>query len=176
MTRSVALGVAPTSGSFASIEQGIARVSARMPHLPRQDVTLLRLNLHVARKLSDALNETLRPFQLSHVGLTTLMMLYGSEHGEVNPSMLCSSTGETRTNMTRIADDLVARGLVERRHSSDDRRRVVLILTSSGEALIKRMLPALWKRIGRALAGFSAGDKALLESLLKRELVGIEQT
>lgn len=161
-------------GCFVHVERSIDRVARRMPELPRQAVLLVRLNAHVARMLNERLNAALRPYDLNHVGFMTLMMVFGSEERAVNPSRLSEATAETRTNMTRITNELVKRRLLARRHSTEDRRRVVLSMTAQGEKLIARMLPLLWRDCTAYFDQFSIAEKAALERLLKKELSAID--
>ena len=159
---------------FAEVEEGICRLARRLPELPKQEVILSRLYLHIAKALREVANQVLKPFDLNYVSFSTLMMAFGSPNNAVNPSKLCDVTGESRTNMTRIMDDLVARGFIKRRPSAEDRRRVVLTLTPKGEGLVKKILPRLWEKQTRIYGHFGANEKKLLEELLKRQLAAIE--
>ncbi|MEI9891096.1 MAG: MarR family transcriptional regulator [Caulobacteraceae bacterium] len=55
--------------------------------------------------------------------------------GAVAPSRLADETGMTRGAMTKLADRLIARGLVARAANPDDGRAQTLALTPRGEAL-----------------------------------------
>ncbi|MHB8698276.1 MAG: MarR family transcriptional regulator [Sulfuricaulis sp.] len=147
-----------------------------MPGLPKQEVILSRLYFHIAKALREVANQVLKPFDLNYVSFSTLMMLFGSLNDVVNPSKLCGVTGETRTNMTRIVDDLVTRGFIKRRPSAEDRRRVVLTLTPKGEALVKKILPRLWEKQIKIYDCFEHEEEKLLEKLLKQQLASIELT
>jgi MarR family transcriptional regulator, negative regulator of the multidrug operon emrRAB len=159
---------------FSEVEEGICRLIKRLPELPKQEVILTRLYLHVAKALRDVANQVLRPFELNYVSFSTLMMLFGSCDNAINPSKLCDVTGESRTNMTRIVDDLVARGYIKRHPSTDDRRRVVLTLTAKGEDLVRKILPPLWEEQIKIYRRFGADEKKTLEALLKKQLTAIE--
>jgi DNA-binding MarR family transcriptional regulator len=50
-------------------------------------------------------------------------------------------------SVTSVVDGLVARGLVERTHSEDDRRRVSHVLTASGRALLEEADEAVDHRL-----------------------------
>ncbi len=160
--------------AFSEVEEGICRLTRRLPELPKQEVILTRLYLHIAKALREAANHVLRPFDLNYVSFSTLMMLFGSCDNVVNPSKLCDVTGESRTNMTRIVDDLVARGYIKRHPSTDDRRRIVLTLTAKGEGLVRKILPPLWEVQKKIYQVFGADEKKELEDLLKKQLAAIE--
>lgn len=159
---------------FSEVEEGICRLASSAPELPKQEIILTRLAYHVAKSLREVTNQLLKPFDLSYVSFSALMMLFAAPGNEINPSKLCDVTGETRTNMTRITDDLVARGLIKRHPSPEDRRRVVLMLTPKAENLLRKILPILWDKQKEIYIKFSADEKKTLESLLKKQLNAIE--
>lgn len=166
--------ITPSLPPFSEVEEGICRLAGLLPELPKQEVILSRLYFHIAKALRDVANQVLKPFDLNYVSFSTLMMLFGSPNDAVNPSKLCGVTGETRTNMTRIVDDLVARGFIKRRPSAKDRRRVVLTLTPKGEVLVKKILPRLWEKQIKIYERFGDEEEKMLEGLLKRQLASIE--
>jgi len=87
-------------------------------------------------------------------------------------------------SMTRLAERLVERGLIERRRDDKDRRKVLASLTAAGRALITaipflegtpirtpvgRMAPADRKRIADAIQEFNAAVRQAEEELLPVE-------
>src|SRR6185312_16664143 len=110
------------------------------------------------------LGRMVRPAGLNEVSFRTMMMLYANEGG-VHASMLSEATGETRTNMTRICDELARKGLLQRHSGVEDRRRVVLELTRKGQALIERVLPQVWGELERGMRALYSRDKRELERL-----------
>lgn len=165
---------APACPSFALIESQIGRVAARMRDTPVQDIVLVRLVKALSAQLGHHLRQKVRPHGINEVGFRTLTMLYAQLETGVNPSDLSDASGETRTNMTRICDDLVRKGLVRRRASKEDRRRIVLELTKKGVALLEKLLPQVWTGVGRVTGALSAAEKDTLEHLLKRVLAAFE--
>ncbi len=159
---------------FSEVEEGIGRLASCHPDLPRQEVILTRLTYHIAKSMREVTNQLLKPFDLSYVSFSALMMLFASPKSEINPSKLCDVTGESRTNMTRITDDLVGRGLIKRHPSAEDRRCVLLMLTPKAEHLLKKILPVLWEKQKEIYKMFSDEEKKTLESLLKKHLGAIE--
>ena len=78
------------------------------------DVELNVLIRSNSSMLTDLASAYLAPFGLSTVAYISMMVLYGMPEQHANPSALCTATGETRGNMTRICDELVAKGLIHR--------------------------------------------------------------
>ena len=130
---------------------------------------LLRLIKHLSAQFGAHLNRMVRPTGLNEVGFRTLMMLYANTAAGVFASQLSEAAGETRANMTRICDELVAKGWMRRVPNPEDRRRVDLSLTDSGMKLLGEIAPmarqnaeAFFKRV------FSAQERATLQDLLRR--------
>jgi long-chain acyl-CoA synthetase len=65
-----------------------------------------------------------------------LLLLLGERTEEA--SALADKLAVSRPSVTGVVDGLVARGLVERRHGSEDRRRVTHDLTDAGRQLVQR--------------------------------------
>lgn len=78
--------------------------------------------------------------------------------------------------MTRIIDQLEARGLVARNRSKTDRRVVLLALTPEGRATTKALAAPTMTFWNELLAGFSHAEAAQLIELLTRLLARMEQT
>ena len=165
---------APACPSFAFIESQIDRVAARMRDAPVQDIVLVRLVKTLSAQLGHHLGQKVRPHGINEVGFRTLTMLYAQLETGVNPSDLSDASGETRTNMTRICDELVRKSLVRRRASKEDRRRIVLELTKKGVALLEKLLPQVWTGVGHVTSTLSTSEKNTLERLLKKLLVAFE--
>jgi MarR family transcriptional repressor of emrRAB len=117
--------------------------------------------------LGERLERMVSPHGLSPGGYITLMALYNRPGNRSSPSELSEYTGETRANMTRICDELVGHGWIDRVPSSEDRRRIDLSLTDAGMALLQEVAPTL-----RAKAEdfyrrtFSGTEKGSLHQLL----------
>ena len=165
---------APNCPSFALIESQIDRVKARLTDAPVQDIVLVRLIKAMSGQLGYHLSRKVRPHNISEVGFRTLTMLYAHLDTGINPSDLSEASGETRTNMTRICDDLVRKGLIRRRPSTEDRRRIVLELTKKGVALIEKLLPQVWTGVSATTSALSQTEKDTLERLLKKLLFAFE--
>jgi len=164
----------PPCPSFALIESHIDRVAKRMRDAPVQDIVLVRLIKALSARFGAHLGHKVRPAGLNEVAFRTLMMLYANADNGVHPSELSEATGETRTNMTRICDELARKGLLRRRASIEDRRRVVLELTRRGDALIERLLPEVWHGLAPVTTALQPAEKRQLESLLKKVLAAFD--
>ncbi len=152
--------------AVASIEEGVSRTASRLPGVPAEQVVLLKLVRHVAGEMRARLTSRLREHGLNESDFQTLMAMFSSAAGSTTPGELCHYAHESRTNMTRITDGLVARGLVLRAPSAADRRRVELRLSARGDRLVRALLPQLFPSLEALFAPLSARDRSALRRLL----------
>ena len=72
------------------------------------------------------MNENLKAFGINENLWFSLMAVYVSPNSEILPSRLSDLMDLTRTSATRLSDDMVERGWVERYINQKDRRQIVL--------------------------------------------------
>lgn len=167
---------APIGESFVATEARIATVARRTPGYPDQLVTLMRLTVHLQKRMQDRYNAALKAHRLNFVTYNALMMIYGSDDERLRVSQLAAATGEKATNVTRICDELVTKGLIRRTADVRDRRAVVLSLSARGRRLIEAVLPEMWILLEQFYAPFSQPQRDALEALLRRQLAALEHT
>lgn len=159
--------------SFAIFEQGIDNVSQRLPGLPRQEVVLTRLCLFLFAQFNEDLNRLLANYELNTGSMLALTVLYARADNKITPSDLSLVLVSSRTHVTRLADDLVKNGWVDRRACREDRRKVFLSLTEKGRQAVEGVLPAQWRHLTELWSDFTPGEKTLLEELLRRLLARV---
>jgi MarR family transcriptional repressor of emrRAB len=170
-----AIPVESGAGSFGEVEQRIATTRKRLRGYPHERVTVARLITHVQKRQSERINVVLKRHDLNHVTYTALMMMYGSEAQTLTASQLSQATGEKPNNLTRICDELLAKGLIDRYPGIEDRRKVVLKLTRKGEALVERFQPELWQLLGETYGVFDASELRTLTRLLRKMLSQLDR-
>jgi MarR family transcriptional repressor of emrRAB len=158
------------------LEHGLDRVRARHPEMPRGAVLLARLAYHLFRLQNDRLESFFDRHSLTSSAWTALMIIYASPGRAVSPSEMSAALAQSRTHMTRVGDELVEKGLVQRVPDPADRRRVELALSPRGERLVRKLLPLAWREYEGMLRGFSAREAATLERLLGRWLTHLEDS
>jgi len=132
------------------------------------DVEINVLTRHSSSLLTELINRSLLPFKLSCVCYLAMMYLHSSTDNCANPSEISRAIGDTRTNMTRICDELVMKGLVRRVPNAEDRRRVDLSLTQQGMVLLQDAVPQVRTRVHDVMREFQPEEKALLVRLMAR--------
>jgi MarR family transcriptional repressor of emrRAB len=161
--------------SFNEVDKRIELTRRRLRGYPQEQVRLARLINHVHKRQNDQTNLALKQHDLNYVTYTALMMMYGAEDQTTTPSELSGATGEKPTNVTRICDELLEKGLIDRSPSTSDRRRVVLRLTRKGERLVEQLQPELWRTLERVFGGFNAAEMRQLTGLLRTVLARLDQ-
>ncbi len=149
------------------LDEGIARVREVIPEMP-QDAALCRILLLLSERVQAQFEHKLKPHKLNDSEFRTLMMLFSRPDGSSTPGELCAFTLQGATNMTRIADALVKRGLITRGPSAEDRRRVVMRITATGRRFVLKMLPTMFPSLQLIFAGFSDMDRRNLSRLLRK--------
>jgi MarR family transcriptional repressor of emrRAB len=150
------------------MDEGIGRVSQAIPGMPAAEARLTRLLLMVAHRVDEVLEGELKPHRINHSDFLTLVFLYSRPDGASSPGELCEFTSLGATNMTRIANVLVERGLIKRGPSAADRRRVEIQITPAGRRFVQKLLPNLFPPCAAAFTGFSDGDKQSFSRLLRK--------
>lgn len=148
----------------------IEHVGSKIAGLPRQQVLLTRLLYATFRDINDRLNSRLVEYGLNTTTLVALTMIYSSPHNAIHPSELSHTIYSSKTNITRLADELVGHGWVERRACMEDRRKVVLSLTPAGIAVVEQTLPVQWQDMRTIWGCLSEGESAILQELFVKVL------
>lgn len=97
-----------------------------------------------------------------------LATLESQANQSIQPSELSLTLGSSRTNATRIADELEKRGWIERKENKNDRRCLYLHLTKAGQKFLNNLLPpqynySLWSTLNEE-------EKQQLENLTRKLL------
>lgn len=149
------------------MDEGIAGVRRAIPQVPA-DVGLCRMLVLISERLQAELEHKLRPHKLNDSEFRTLITLFARPDGTSTPGEVCQFTSLGLTNMTRIANALVKRGLITRGPSAEDRRRVVMQITPAGRRFVQKMLPAMMPRLKLLFDGFSKIERSTLNRLLRK--------
>jgi len=156
------------------MEANLQRLRERMPEFPVSSVMLSRLLQHLGRGMAAMLEDRIRPLGLNETEFRVLGMLFSQPDGVAHPSDLCSCTSQSPANMTRITDALVARDLITRVPSLQDRRKLVLRITPQGTELVHRLLPSMHRGLREVLKDFSDEEQQRLIVQLKRISAALE--
>jgi DNA-binding MarR family transcriptional regulator len=108
-------------------------------------------------------------FQLNKLEFTILMLLAANQ--QVTPKRLSAAMNIPASNLTLIVDRLVARTLVQRLRSEEDRRVQYLELTAQGRAMTDEIQDAVNVMEQDLLQHLSPAEQAMLFELLRKVAV-----
>jgi DNA-binding MarR family transcriptional regulator len=91
--------------------------------------------------------------------------LYGVDRRA--PSRLAEQLGLTRGAITKLADRLVAKGLVTRTPDPDDARAQILALTVRGQGLVPKLAALADKNDAEFFAHLGVEERSMVERVLK---------
>ncbi len=158
--------IGPLQQRANEVETAVLRAASVFKEIPASETLILRLMVLLGREISALLEEILKPRGLNETDYRTLMMLISQPDGVAHPSDLCADVAQSPANMTRVADGLLERGLITRVPSEEDRRRTILRITSSGESLVRTLLPDTTERVRTIFAEMPRATRdTLLEQL-----------
>jgi DNA-binding MarR family transcriptional regulator len=103
-----------------------------------------------------------------------VVLMYLRDGLAINASDLCVQLRHDSGALTRVIDQLEARGLVQRERSREDRRAVQLRLTAAGIDTVAALLPSVVDQLNFALREFSAAEAAELNRLLGKLIHGLD--
>jgi MarR family transcriptional repressor of emrRAB len=163
-----------TKNLVQRLEHGIALVRNAYPQLPVEVVRVVRLTDLLSRAMFARLDAFFAEYGLTDTSWLFLTSIYTAPGGVRSPSEVGQVLAQSKPHMTRLADALLAKGLIRRAHSEQDRRRVVLAVTPRGRQLVERLLPQVWSQHQQIAAGLSRTDLALLSALLAKWLTDLD--
>lgn len=158
------------SFSQAQLANALKLLSDRLPAFSEHQTQSGRLLRIVTERLGSHLNESLKEYGINENLWFAMMAVYVSPNSEILPSQLSDLMDLTRTSATRLSDEMVNNGWVERHINQKDRRQIVLKLTPAGEAFIQQVWPNISNKNDEAWEDFTTEDYEKLEYLLTKLL------
>jgi len=120
----------------------------------------------------DHLEPWLAAQDLSFIQFTVLMAL---RHGTaLNPKDICSLYRHDSGALTRVIDQLEARGWLTRSRSASDRRVIELHLTPAGRRRIEKVVPQVVELLNDGLRDFTHAEIDELIRLLHKLIASLE--
>lgn len=101
--------------------------------------------------------EEMAEFNITPVQYSLMSAL--SERGEIDQNTLAIEIGLERTGVAEVLPRLEARGLLERRQSTQDRRVKLVKLSKEGRALYKRMANPAQRAHDRTIEQLEPADR-----------------
>ncbi|MBC8951992.1 transcriptional repressor MprA [Xenorhabdus sp. PB62.4] len=156
--------------SFTPTEELLNCRVAQQKSLPYQEILLTRLSMHVQSKILENRNNMLKAQGINETLFMALMILDTKESRSIQPSELSAALGSSRTNATRIADELEKQGWIERKESHNDRRCLHLHLTEKGSSFLNGLLPPQHECLVKLWSVLELEEQKQLEKLMRKVL------
>ena len=153
---------------LAAVDRSTPPMAEALPSLPMAQTVMIRLMRISVVGLGQFFEPVFRTLGLTETSFHVLCLLMAAEDGRASPSELSDLVGTSRANMTRVLDDLIETGLVQRASSTRDARRAVIQITSTGRSVAANALPRLEQPLRRAFEDLSPDEFASLETLLRK--------
>lgn len=157
-----------TLDRLTAIDASVGAWAAVAPDLPAMDMVLMRLVRVASLGITACMEPVLRPEGLTESSYHTLIVVTSAGSAGITPGALCEQLGQTRANMTRILETLHDKGFIAIAEDQHDRRRKQVEATAAGRRLVQRYAKALAPVAALAMSGLTAGDKQVLEKLLRK--------
>ena len=146
--------------------------------IPELDPSATEAFLHLLRTGDEAfrlVEAHLGEHEITQGRFSVLMSLWGKCRAEgraapLSPAELADRLGVTRATVTGLVDTLERSGLVTRTPSADDRRMMLVELTSRGEKLLNRILPAHFRQMAWLMQPLDEAERKTFVGLLTKVL------
>ncbi|HVC49494.1 MAG TPA: MarR family transcriptional regulator [Burkholderiales bacterium] len=164
------------SADIAGLMSRIDEVCNKVADLPRQEIVLTRLIYFLFREMNECFNGKLAVFGLNTTSYVALMNIFASPNGVIHPLELSNAMYSARTNITRLADELVNNGWISRHPCPSDRRKVFLRLTDKGLKLIHQVLPVQSAAMKEVWKSLNASESIEMQELITKVLLNIKSS
>ncbi len=143
--------------------------------MPVEDLILVRLMTNFTSLYKEHRTRLLQQFGLNETQFLALTLIYYQKNRSIQPSVLSEMLGSSRTNITRVSDDLEKKGWIERQLMKSDRRAYLLNLTVKGVNVLEEFLPHQWKLISDLFSVLTPEESEFLQVILRKLTNHIEQ-
>ncbi|GKX56336.1 transcriptional regulator [Leminorella grimontii] len=160
--------------SFTPTEDILNLYLSIQDDFPYEEIHLTRLSMHTYAKLLEYRNKNFKTLGINETLFMALIILNTQEDKSIQPSELSLALGSSRTNATRIADDLEKKGWIVRKESDRDRRCLHLFLTQAGQDFLNSLLPQQNANLLKIWSAFSKEEREQLDLLNRKLLTRLE--
>lgn len=159
------------------VDEILRQWARERPDLDVSPMAIIGRISRIEKTVDPLLSSVFRKFDLEGWSFDVLATLLRSGYPyELTPTQLFSRLMLTSGAITHRTDELVKAGLVHRAPDPNDRRGVRVELTDLGLAKINEAVAAHVENERRILRHLSRRERALLTSLLRRFLLGLEHS
>lgn len=161
---------------LASVNGSTPRMARALPEMPMAPTVMVRLIRISAFGLGNFFEPVFRAIGISEHAFHALCLLVASEKGSAAPSELSELIGTSRGNTTRIVEELVQAGWATRSVHARDARRHEIAITAEGRQTVRDIVPRMIEPLERAFSGLTPEEFALLDRLLRKLIVSLDNS
>ncbi len=136
--------------------------------MPVEDLILVRLMTNFTTIYKTHRAVLLQEYGFSETQFLALTLIYYQKDRAIQPSVLSEMLGSSRTNITRVSDELEQKGWIERQSVLSDRRAYLLKLTSAGIKCLETFLPHQWQFIRHIFSILTPEENQFLQMILRK--------
>lgn len=155
--------------SLGNLDDCLVRLDKKIPAFVGDTaLSLSRMILYLEPRLTFYYSQILKQYGLNNNLWFAMLVIYSHEDNSTQPSEISNTMGLTKTSITRLSDELVARGLIARSYDKKDRRKVILKLTQKAINFINEIAPKIAEQRKDLWSIFSDDELKTLEDLTYR--------
>ncbi len=135
--------------------------------IPLESKSIIHLIL-VNNSINEALNNALKPFDVSLQQFNVLRILRGQKGKPANLCTINECMITKMSNTTRLVDKLLLKGYVERVTCEANRRKIEITITKKGGTILEKMSDAMNSSQKSLLKNFDNEELLQLNNLLNK--------
>jgi len=125
------------SNKIKEIQNRLAKLKDTSENFSLNEVLLTRLLFKTTKQFERIMDKRMQECGgLTCTSWGVLMVTYDTEDSKILPSELASMLRQPKPTMTRVVDELIQRGYLEREHDKKDRRKIFISITQEGKKFI----------------------------------------
>lgn len=129
--------------------------------------------MYTGNWISNRVNQVLKPFELTEPQYNVLRILRGQHGATMSLFEIQDRMIQKMSNVSRLIDKLLQKGLVERKECRDNRRKVDIRITDTGLAMLDKLdgpLQVCFDEMNRNLSATEAKQVGELLDSLRKDL------
>jgi MarR family transcriptional repressor of emrRAB len=147
-----------------------------LPDLPMDKTIMVRLLRIGFFGMASYFEQVFRDADISENGFHVLCLLAATESGSESPTELAEMVGTSRSNTTRLLNELAASGYVERTAGCRDARRQLVTILPTGREKVDETVLRVSEPLENAFSDLSKNELAQLDLLLRKMIVSFDKS
>jgi len=156
----------PAIPQGSSLNQILKAISTSYP---KYDTEIIRTNLIIldfAKTVTSAIEAHFARYNLSQARFAILMLLSTDPEQLWTPAKLADALGSTKATITGLLDVLENDDFIERNANPNDRRSWQVVMTKSGQARLRKLLPDHLQQLLPLVSALTEQERRTLSDLL----------